>query len=87
MSQILFSELSRLRGKPISDVSWELEDLFASPEVWTLKRILLEPASFKALIITCTLMLGQQLSGINVVMFYYYKNVTVHFFQLYICLL
>ncbi|XP_025410653.1 solute carrier family 2, facilitated glucose transporter member 1-like isoform X2 [Sipha flava] len=64
------SELSRLRGKPISDVSWELEDLFASPEVWTLKRILLEPASFKALIITCTLMLGQQLSGINVVFYY-----------------
>lgn len=54
---------------PISDVSWELEDLFVSPEVWTLKRILLEPESRKALIITCTLMLGQQLSGINVVIF------------------
>lgn len=66
---------------PISDVSWEFEDLYVAPEVWTLKRILLEPASLKALIITCTLMLGQQLSGINVVIFYYYKNVTIYFFQ------
>ncbi|KAE9540830.1 hypothetical protein AGLY_004075 [Aphis glycines] len=66
------SELSNLRGMPISDISWELENLLVSPERWTLKRVINEPYSRKAIIITCIVMLGQQLSGINAVIIYYY---------------
>lgn len=57
---------------PISDISWELENLLVSPERWTLKRVINEPYSRKAIIITCIVMLGQQLSGINAVIIYYY---------------
>ncbi|XP_050055597.1 solute carrier family 2, facilitated glucose transporter member 1-like isoform X2 [Aphis gossypii] len=64
------SELSNLRGMPISDISWELENLLVSPERWTLKRVINEPYSRKAIIITCIVMLGQQLSGINAVFYY-----------------
>jgi len=52
---------------PISDISWELENLLVSPERWTLKKVINEPSSRKAIIITCIIMLGQQLSGINAV--------------------
>ncbi|XP_026808100.1 solute carrier family 2, facilitated glucose transporter member 1-like isoform X2 [Rhopalosiphum maidis] len=64
------SELSNLRGMPISDISWELENLIVSPERWTLRRVINEPSSRKAIIITCIIMLGQQLSGINAVFYY-----------------
>lgn len=52
---------------PISDISWELENLLVSPERWTLKKVINESSSRKAIIITCIIMLGQQLSGINAV--------------------
>ncbi|XP_022170783.1 solute carrier family 2, facilitated glucose transporter member 1-like isoform X1 [Myzus persicae] len=64
------SELSNLRGKPISDIRWELENLLVSPERWTLRKVISEPSSRKAIIITCIVMLGQQLSGINAVFYY-----------------
>lgn len=51
----------------ISDVSWELENLSVSTEIWTFKKVIHEPISRKALLITCIIMLGQQLSGINAV--------------------
>lgn len=52
---------------PIPDISWELENLLVSSDKWTFKRALYEPAVRKAIVITCTIMLGQQLSGINAV--------------------
>jgi len=52
---------------PISDISWELENLLVSSERWTLRKVINEPSSRKAIIITCVIMLGQQLSGINAV--------------------
>eukprot|EP00102_Acyrthosiphon_pisum_P023191 XP_016660401.1 PREDICTED: solute carrier family 2, facilitated glucose transporter member 1 isoform X3 [Acyrthosiphon pisum] len=64
------SELSNLRGMPISDISWELENLLVSSERWTLRKVINEPSSRKAIIITCIIMLGQQLSGINAVFYY-----------------
>lgn len=52
---------------PISEISWELENLHVSPERWTFRRAIREPTVRKAIVITCTIMLGQQLSGINAV--------------------
>ncbi|VVC41694.1 Hypothetical protein CINCED_3A010946 [Cinara cedri] len=63
-------ELSHLRGMPSSEVSWELDNLLVSSEKWSLKRVIHEPITYKALIITCIIMLGQQLSGINAVFYY-----------------
>lgn len=62
-----FSELSHLRGMPVSEISWEFENLLISSERWTFKRVMIDPATRKALIITCLVMLGQQFSGINAV--------------------
>lgn len=54
---------------PVSDISWEFENLLVSTERWTFKRVILDPEIRKALIITCLIMLGQQFSGINAVIF------------------
>jgi len=52
---------------PVSEISWELENLHVSSEKWTFKRAIRKPTVRKAIVITCTIMLGQQLSGINAV--------------------
>lgn len=52
---------------PISDISWELENLLISSDVWTFKKAIRDPTIRKAIIITCITMIGQQFSGINAV--------------------
>lgn len=55
----------------MSQVSWELENLLVSTERWTFDRVIADPTARKAIIITCVIMLGQQLSGINAVIINY----------------
>lgn len=55
---------------PVNEVSWEFDNLLISLDKWSLKRVILEPTTCKALIITCIIMLGQQMSGINAVTIY-----------------
>ncbi|XP_050435358.1 solute carrier family 2, facilitated glucose transporter member 1-like isoform X2 [Adelges cooleyi] len=70
-------ELSHLRGKPESEISWELGKLVVSSEIWTLRKVLNDPINRKALLITCVIMLGQQLSGINAI-FYYSTSIYIN---------